>query len=110
MFVCSNRTPALIALCSGLNDWVAYFRKHRVNVYIEKAEAALDEFVILKPQELSAEKYNGLLVDRLDAVARYCDKHIDTFEYSLAYLKAKFKVRTKASIDKGVLEEAVKAA
>lgn len=90
--------------------WVEYFRKHRVKVFIDKPEPSLGEFVILKPQErLSHEEYSGLPVESLDAVVRYCEKRIDVFEYPLAYLKAKFRVRTKASIDKRVLAEAVKA-
>jgi len=97
-------------LRSELGNWVEYFRKHRVNVYIERAEPSLGEFVILKPQErLAYEEYNGLPVESLAEVVRYCELHIDAFEYPLAYLKAKFKVRTKVSIDKRVLEEAVKA-
>ncbi len=97
-------------LSSELNYWVEYFRKHRVNVYIDKAKASLGEFVVLKPQEkLTYEEHNGLPVEGLDAVVRYCEKHIDAFEYPLAYLKAKFKVRTGVSIDRRVFEEAVKA-
>lgn len=93
-----------------LDDWVQYFRKHRVNIYIDKAEPSLGEFVILRPQErLDHKEHNGLPVESLDSVVRYCEKHMDTFEYPLAYLNAKFKVRIKAGIDKRVLEEAAKA-
>jgi len=97
-------------LRNELKDWVDYFRKHRVNVFIDKPEPSLGEFVILKPQSrLAYEEHDGLPVDSLDAVVRYCAKYIDNFEYSLAYLKAKFKVKTKVGIDKRVLEEAVRA-
>ncbi|MBI2127225.1 MAG: hypothetical protein HYU02_07960 [Thaumarchaeota archaeon] len=97
-------------LRNELHKWVQYFRKHRVNVYIDKPEPSLGEFVILKPQgRLSYEVYNGLPVESLHAVVEYCEKYIDNFEYPLAYLKAKFKVKTKADIDKRVLEEAVRA-
>ena len=100
----------LNVLRNELKDWIEYFRKHRVNVFIDKPETSLGEFVILKPQgRLAYEKHNGLPVDNLDAVVRYCEKYIDNFEYPLAYLKAKFKVKTKAGIDKRVLEEAVRA-
>jgi hypothetical protein len=97
-------------LRNELKDWVEYFRKHRVNVFVDKPEPSLGEFVILKSQErLAHEKHNGLPVESLDAIVRYCEKYIDNFEYPLAYLKAKFKVKTRAGIDKRVLEEAVRA-
>lgn len=96
-------------LRKDLPYWVEYFRKHRVNVFVDKAENSLGEFVILKPHErLSYEVHNGMPVDSLGEVVRYCEKHIDSFEYPLAYLKGKFKVKTRASIDRRVLEEAVK--
>lgn len=97
-------------LRSELKEWIEYFRKHRVNVFVNKAEPSLGEFVVLKPQEkLTYETHNDLPVEPLDAAVKYCERHINTFEYPLAYLRAKFKVRTKATIDKRVLEEAVKA-
>lgn len=97
-------------LRSELSEWIKYFRRHRVKVFVNEAEPSLGEFVVLKPQErLVYEEHNNLPVEALDAVVRYCERHIDTFEYPLAYLQAKFKVKTKASIDKRVLEEAAKA-
>ena len=97
-------------LHSELDEWVKYFRKHRVKVFISEAEPSLGEFVVLKPQErLTYEEHNDLPVEPLDAVVRYCERHIDAFEYSLAYLQAKFKVRPKVGIDIRVLEEAAKA-
>ncbi len=96
-------------LRNEVNEWVKYFRKHRVNVFIDKAEPSLSEFIILKPQErLEIKKHNGLPVEPLETVIKYCEKHIDVFEYPLAYLNTKYKVRTKAQIDKRVLEEVVK--
>jgi len=97
-------------LNNELDEWVKYFRKHRIKVFVNEAKLALGEFVILKPQErLVYEKHDGLPVVSLDEVVKYCEKHIDAFEYPLAYLRAKFKVRTKAIIDKRVLDEAAKA-
>ena len=93
-----------------LKQWIEYFRKHRVNVFTGTAKPSLGEFVILKPAEkLSSEMHNGLPAESLEWTARYCEKHIDAFEYPLAYLKARFHVKTKASIDRRVLEEAAKA-
>ena len=97
-------------LNSELDEWVEYFRKHRIKVFVNEAKPALGEFVILKPQErLVYEKHDGLPVVSLDEVVKYCEEHIDAFEYPLAYLRAKFKVRTKVIIDKRVLDEAAKA-
>ena len=97
-------------LRAELNEWVEYFRKHRIKVFINEAEPSLGEFVVLKPQEkLVYDSYNNLPVEPLEKVVRYCERHIDSFEYPLAYLQAKFRVRTKASIDRRVMSEAVKA-
>lgn len=97
-------------LRSELKEWVEYFRKHRVNVFVENAKPSLGEFVILKAEDkISSETHNGLPVESLEWTVRYCEKHIDAFEYPLAYLKAKFRIKTKASIDRRVLEEAAKA-
>lgn len=97
-------------LRSELNDWIEYFRKHRVKVFVNKAEPSLGEFVVLRPQERFAyEEHDNLPTEPLDAVVKYCERHIDAFEYPLAYLRAKFKVRTRVSIDRRVLEEAAKA-
>lgn len=96
-------------LRSELKEWVEYFRGHRVKVFVENAEPSLGEFAILKPRDkLIGEEHNGFPVEPLEAIVRYCERHIETFEYPLAYLKAKFKVRTRARIDKRVLKEAVK--
>lgn len=92
-----------------LNEWEKYFARHRVNTFVDKAGSSLGEFVILKPQSrLSPQMYSGLPVDSLEETTRYCEKHIDSFEYPLAYLKAKFHVKTGDIIDKRVLEEASK--
>jgi len=97
-------------LRSDLKQWLEYFNKHRVNVFVNEAELSLGEFVVLKPQEkLVYDTYNNLPVEPLERVVRYCEMHIDSFEYPLAYLQAKFKVRTRASIDRRVMREAVKA-
>jgi hypothetical protein len=93
-----------------LKNWVEYFRKHKVKVFVSEPEPSLGEFVVLKPEErLARETHNNWPVDPLETVARYCEKHIDTFEYPLAYLKAKFKIKPKVSIDERVLTEAAKA-
>jgi len=90
--------------------WIQYFSEHRINVFVREATPAIGEFVVLFPREqLEFEIYNGKPVDRLNEVTTFCEKNIDAFEYPLAYLKNKFGVRTKARIDKRVLEEATKA-
>jgi hypothetical protein len=82
-----------------------------VRFFDSKPQPALGEFVILKPQrELThVVTYNNSPVDPLEDVVRYCEKYIDAFEYPLAYLKAKFGLKTKASIDNRVITEATKA-
>lgn len=89
--------------------WTQHFRNHKINVFIREAEPAISEFVVLFPQErLEREVYNNIPVDKLSEVTRFCEKNIETFEYPLAYLKSKFRVKTREKIDKRVLEEAAR--
>ncbi|MEM2089263.1 MAG: hypothetical protein QXF52_11465 [Thermoproteota archaeon] len=86
--------------------WIQYFRKHEINVFVEKASPAIGEFVILFPRgKLDFEVYNGKPVDRLKKVVEFCERDIDVFEYPLAYLRSKFRVKTKVKIDERVLRE-----
>ncbi len=97
-------------LRSDLGRWVNYFRKHKVKVFTSKPELSIGEFVILKPDTGFANvTHNGLPVAPLELAVAYSEKHIHTFEYPLAYLKAKFKVKPKVEIDRRVLTEAAKA-
>jgi len=97
-------------LKADLRKWVEYFRKHKVRVFVSHPEPSLGEFVILEPKNrLSGKIHNGLPVDKLDDVVRYCEKYVDMFEYPLAYLKAKFGAKPKVEIDERVLAEATKA-
>lgn len=93
-----------------VRSWVEYFRANKVKVFVGAAENALGEFVVLRPQErLQAEEHEGRPVEPLASVVRYCERYVDTFEYPLAYLKAKFGVRTRVALDPRTVEEAVKA-
>ncbi len=97
-------------LRKDLARWVNYFRKHKVKVFSSNPELAMGEFVILKPEsEFANVTHNGLPVDPLESAVAYSEEHVHTFEYPLAYLKAKFKVRPKIKIDGRVLAEAAKA-
>jgi len=97
-------------LRSDLDRWVSYFRIHKVKVFTSRPELAMGEFVILKPaDELAIVTHNGLPVDPLKLAVSYSEKNVHTFEYPLAYLKAKFKVKPKVEIDRRVLVEAAKA-
>jgi len=97
-------------LRSDLDRWVSYFRIHKVKVFISRPELAMGEFVILKPaDELAIVTHNGLPVDPLKLAVSYSEKNVHTFEYPLAYLKAKFKVKPRVEIDRRVLSEAAKA-
>ncbi len=97
-------------LRSDLDKWITFFRAHKVKVFVNRAEPCLGEFVILQPVErLSSEDHGGYAVEPLESVVRYCERNIDSFEYPLAYLKAKFKVKTSSTIDRRVMAEAAKA-
>jgi len=89
--------------------WTEYFRKHKVNVFVKEAKPAMGEFVVLYPEErLEFEVHNGQPVDKLDEVARFCEKNIEAFEYPLGYLKKKFGIKTGERIDERVLKEVAK--
>jgi hypothetical protein len=97
-------------LRSDLSRWVGYFREHKVKVFNSKPELAMGEFVILKPErEFAIMTHNGVPVDSLESAVSFSEKHIHTFEYPLAYLKAKFKIKSTVEIDRRVLSEAAKA-
>ena len=97
-------------LSSDLSKWISYFRMHKVKVFNSKPELAMGEFVILKPErELATVTHNGVPVDPLESAVSFSEKHIHTFEYPLAYLQAKFKVKSSVEIDRRVLGEAAKA-
>jgi hypothetical protein len=97
-------------LRNDLDEWIGYFRKHKVRVFTSKPGLALGEFVILKAEEkLTYDVHNGMPVEELDSAVRYSEKYVQSFEYPLAYLKAKFKVEPRVKIDERVLAEAAKA-
>ncbi len=97
-------------LRSDLDRWIGYFRKHKVKVFTSRPELSMGEFVVLKPvRAFSVEMHNGLPVDPLKSAVAYSEAHIHTFEYPLAYLEAKFKVKPGVEIDGRVLAEAAKA-
>src|SRR5439155_7624424 len=96
-------------LRSDLDRWVSYFRIHKVKVFTSRPELAMGEFVILKPAgEFAIVTHNGLSVDPLKLAVSYSEKHIHTFEYPLAYLKARLKVNPMIEIDRRELSEAAK--
>jgi hypothetical protein len=97
-------------LRDDVGKWIAYLRKHKVKVFTSKPQMAMGEFVVLKPSGgFAVEMHNGLPVDPLASAVAYSEKHIHTFEYPLAYLEAKFKIKTNVEIDRRVLAEAAKA-
>jgi len=105
-----EHSPYFIAvLKKDLNYWIDYFKKHRIKVFVEKPEGALGEFVVLFPKnKLTFKIHNNIPVEELKKVITFCEKNIDTFEYPLAYLKEKYGIKTKVTIDTRVLEEAKK--
>lgn len=97
-------------LRSDLGRWVSYFRKHKVKVFTSKPELSMGEFVILKPADgFAIVMHDGLPVEPLESAVSYSEKHVHTFEYPLAYLKAKFKVKPRVEIDRRVMTEAAMA-
>lgn len=91
-------------------QWIDLFRSHRISVYTSEAQPALGEFVILHPEEpLRTEEKDGVPVEPLETVTRYCAENLDAFEYPLAYIRAKYDIQTTAEIDERVAREAVKA-
>lgn len=90
--------------------WVSYFRANKVRAFVASPEPSLGEFVVLEPQaRLSREEHAGSPVQALDDVVRYCERHIEAFEYPLAYLKAKYGIRTHVRLDPRTVEEAAHA-
>lgn len=93
-----------------IEEWTDRFRDHRVKVFVDEVRPALGEFVVLRPVErVSGTDHDGVPVQPLDEVVRYCEEHIDAFEYPLAYMRAKYDVETDAEIDERVDREAVRA-
>lgn len=90
--------------------WISYFRADKVKVFVGQAENALGEFVVLRPRErLPKGKHGGRPLEPLNAVVRFCERNVAAFEYPLAYLKAKFGVRTRVELDPRTVAEAVNA-
>src|SRR4030042_5078095 len=80
--------------------WITHFRNHKVNVFIEEAQPAIGEFVVLfHRKQIEYEVHNDIPVDKLNEVTTFCEKHIEAFEYPLAYLKNKYGVNTREKID-----------
>ena len=95
---------------SDVEKWIKYLREHRIKVFIKTAKPSFGEFVILEPsKELKYEIHNGLPVESLSKTVKYCEEHIASFEYHLAYLVQKYKVKTKAGIDERISEHAQEA-
>jgi len=96
-------------LRDDVDFWVRYFRRHKIDVFVKDAGPAIGEFVVLLPEgRLDHEVHNGVPVEGLNDVSRFCEENIELFEYPLAYLKSKFGVKTTRKIDKRVLDEVAK--
>src|SRR2546428_11934838 len=106
-----EHSPYFVRVLSGdLGRWVRYFRKHKVKVFTHKPELAMGEFVVLKPERGFANAtHNGLPVGPVGSTGSDSAEHIHAFEYPLAYLQAKFKIKSRVEIDRRVLSEAAKA-
>lgn len=90
-------------------DWTSHLRDHRMTVMVDEVRPALGEFVVLRPRDaVEATDHDGVPVEPSDRVVRYCEEHLDAFEYPLAYMRAKYGVETTANIDERVAAEASK--
>jgi len=97
-------------LKKDLNYWVEYLRSHKIKSFVKEAKPALGEFVVLLPEErLSYDMHNGKPVEKLVDVVKFCEENIETFEYPLAYLIKKYKIKSSVDMDIRVLQEAAKA-
>ncbi len=93
-------------LRSETKRWISYLRGHRIKVFMNRAKPSFGEFVILEPRaELRSDTHNGLPVEPLEEIVRYCEEHLDSFEYHLAYLRQKMGVKTNAKMDERVLAQ-----
>ena len=103
-----EHSPYFVSVLHGdVESWKEVLRKERVRVFVESAAPALGEFVVLLPQHsLEVVTHEGMPVVPLAEVIAFCERHVGTFEYTLAYLTVKFGVHSDATLDPRVMEEA----
>lgn len=90
--------------------WMALFAAAKVKHFVGAPETSLGEFVVLQPVDrLAAQEHNGQPVDSLAEAVRFCERHLDAFEYPLAYMKAKLRAKTHVRLDSRTMAEAIQA-
>lgn len=91
-------------LKKDLKKWVNFFKGNEIEVFIKEPKPTIGEFVVLLPvKKIDRTIVNNKPVEKLKDVVKFCEKNLETFEYPLAYLVRKYKVRTKVKIDPKVL-------
>ncbi|MBI2139580.1 hypothetical protein HYU14_01540 [Candidatus Woesearchaeota archaeon] len=76
--------------------WKSFFSKEGIPFFIREG-SFIGEFAIIEPlKKLAYTMHDGFPVDDLDTVVRFCQGN-PLFEYTLAYVKQKFKLKVKVS-------------
>ena len=87
--------------------WVSYLRTNKVRVFVEQPQPALGEFVVVIPEPaLEVVTHEGMPVVPVEEAVRFCESHIEAFEFPLAFLCTKYGVRTEVAMDPRTVEEA----
>ncbi|MEM2282730.1 MAG: hypothetical protein QXH26_04190 [Candidatus Hadarchaeales archaeon] len=87
--------------------WKNFLRSNDISFFVQGAGSAMGEFVVLEPvNRLEWEIRHGFPVDRLKNVVKFCVNRA-TFEYPLAYLALKYKMKIK--VDPRVMEKVAEA-
>ncbi|MBI4454260.1 hypothetical protein HY636_06470 [Candidatus Woesearchaeota archaeon] len=89
-----------------LNYWKGFLSKFNMPFFIEEG-SFIGEFVILMPRKrLICTTYNHFPVEKLSSCVKFC-KNNSLFEYPLAYLKEKFKL--KINVKKELIQQVKEA-
>ena len=87
---------------TDLDYWKIFLSKQGIPLFIKEG-SFIGEFIILESQrKLRCSKHNEFPVENLNTVVKFCQNN-SLFEYPLAYLKKKFKLKIK--VEKHLLEK-----
>lgn len=89
-----------------VRKWKKFFKQHGIAAFIKEPKPTIGEFVVLLPvKKVKKIVIHNRPVEKLDAVIKFCEANLETFEYPLAYLIKKYKAKTKVKIDLRVIRE-----
>ncbi len=87
--------------------WKDLFSKEGIPYFLNEG-SFLGEFVILKlAKKIDCTNVDGYPVDKLEDAVDFCKKNLSLFEYALAYLVRKYKLKIK--MDKEILNRVEEA-